>query len=865
MSRLQIQNIPQALKDIPHWIIWRMGQRDGKQTKLPMHPRTGSCPCDSQNESNWTTFEKACKGMRLHEADGIGFVVQSDGGLVAGDLDHCRSKETGDIDEWAQAIITQANTYTEITPSGEGLRFFCFGSLPVGGRKRGNIELYDSGKFLTVTGNYLPGSPTEIQTRQDELNAIHTEVFKPAPPRIIEPYSGDYDVPEDELLALAFRASNGSDIQRLFHGDTSLHDGDESAADMALVSHLAFYAGANGQQVVDNLFRQSALYRPKWDEKHRANGQTYGAMTVESVYQSMTEFYEPAGEFYDLEAVRIQKRQSVNAEKESVNALDRLPVLGFPISKLVDDSPLKEKCQRVNTFTQLESNSEINAETDTETDSDKWHEITPIRFNAMVPFPLEVLPPVIRDYVGNVAHVMQVPVDLPAMAALAVLSFAVCRRWDVQVHPSYIETTNLYIAAAMEPGSRKSSTLEAMVFPLRSAEQELSLKEADQNAQNRELRTAQEASLKKKRDALGREEDAGKRDDMIQEITRLAESMTVIPAPPRLLVEDVTPERLVGLLLEQSGTMALVSSEGGVFGTMGGRYSDGQSNLDVYLKGHDGESYRVDRLNRPPEFLPATRLAICLTVQPDVLQSLTAKSEFRGRGLLGRFLYAIPADLRGSRLMKPDAPGLDAEKRHEYGEAIRTLLMYPCPMETNLFERHVVKLSRAALALHVEYANRVEESQGEEGDMRAFSDWASKLAGRIARIACAFHCLEYRTDMPHRETISEENILAAWAIAEYLTPHAIRAFDLMNETNASRVVFRILEWIKKNKLMEFSARDCHRALQRHVSGAKDIDESIKLMALNNYIRKVEFHNKKNVRMFKYEVNPEFHETKPQTR
>src|SRR5262249_9003889 len=69
-----------------------------------------------------------------------------------------------------------------------------------------------------------------------------------------------------------------------------------------------------------------------------------------------------------------------------------------------------------------------------------------------------------------------------------------------------------------------------------------------------------------------------------------------VPAFPRLIVDDCPPERLGALLAEQGGRLALMSQEGGVFEILAGRYSaNGAPNLDVFLKGHSGDTLRVDR------------------------------------------------------------------------------------------------------------------------------------------------------------------------------------------------------------------------------------------------------------------------------
>src|SRR5205085_538628 len=112
----------------------------------------------------------------------------------------------------------------------------------------------------------------------------------------------------------------------------------------------------------------------------------------------------------------------------------------------------------------------------------------------------------------------------------------------------------------------------------------------------------------------------------------MAEAVTV-PARPRLLVDDSTPEALTSILAAQGGRGAVMSAEGGVFDIIAGRYSRFPS-FDVYLKGHAGDELRVDRVGRKPEFIEHPAVTVGLAMQPAVLRQIAQRESFRGRGLL---------------------------------------------------------------------------------------------------------------------------------------------------------------------------------------------------------------------------------------
>ncbi|REA00587.1 hypothetical protein DEQ92_19675 [Haloferax sp. Atlit-6N] len=224
--------------------------------------------------------------------------------IVGIDLDDCRDPETGDVDEDAQDIIDRLDSYTEISPSGMGYHVLIKGDLPEGRNRRGHIELYDTARFFTVTGDRVDNTPGHVKRRQDALEAIHREYVQlhseNKEPERDEHTSVRDDakttpavaLEDDELLKKAKNASNGPKFERLWNGNTAGYDSN-SEADMALCCLLAFWTGGDTTQI-DTLFRQSGLLRAKWDEVHYADGSTYGEKTIERAVEATSEYYDPS-------------------------------------------------------------------------------------------------------------------------------------------------------------------------------------------------------------------------------------------------------------------------------------------------------------------------------------------------------------------------------------------------------------------------------------------------------------------------------------------------------------------------------------------------------------------------------------------
>jgi primase-polymerase (primpol)-like protein len=273
------------------WAAWRWEKRGGKWTKPPINPATGGYARNNDPDT-WGSFETALWRMRKDRLPGVGFMFHPHDGLAGVDLDGCRDVRSGQIEPWALEIVGELDSYAEASPSGAGLKVFVRGDLPSGRRRKGAIEMYDRGRFFTTTGHHLAGVSATVNDRQAELTRLHRRVFGPEKkPRgeklAAEVFSAGMDLSDSDLLVRAMHAANGEKFERLWAGDTreyatSDNEG-RSEADLALCSLLAFWCGPDEERI-DRLFRQSGLYRPKWE---RAD---YRTLTV-SVALDREEFW----------------------------------------------------------------------------------------------------------------------------------------------------------------------------------------------------------------------------------------------------------------------------------------------------------------------------------------------------------------------------------------------------------------------------------------------------------------------------------------------------------------------------------------------------------------------------------------------
>lgn len=294
------ENIPAELKSLPRWVCWRFEQRGGKATKVPYTP-TGR-RAKSNDPATWAAFDECRAAHERGRFDGIGF--QLDGsGIVGVDIDHAKDA-AGNWNTAATDITERLASYAEISPSGEGVHIFIKAVKP--GNKSKNaaagVEMYDTKRFFTVTGNLYREGLNAVQERQEALKGVYFKYLEPlqedekttteTTPSPQNNAAADFAPLDDaaiiELLesgkAGGQKSGRGAELAAYWRGNYLLYTDDLSAADLSLCNALAFWTQKDATQM-DRLFRQSGLYllegrAEKWNAKHNSAGQTYGEMTI---------------------------------------------------------------------------------------------------------------------------------------------------------------------------------------------------------------------------------------------------------------------------------------------------------------------------------------------------------------------------------------------------------------------------------------------------------------------------------------------------------------------------------------------------------------------------------------------------------
>jgi hypothetical protein len=275
-----------------------------------------------------------------------------------------------------------------------------------------------------------------------------------------------------------------------------------------------------------------------------------------------------------------------------------------------------------------------------------WPEPILLADDQVDPLPINILPGTLGEYAQALSQFTETPAELPTLAVLGVMSAVAAAKAEVEAEPGYREPVNLYVCPILESGNRKTAVINGVTAPLVAHERRERERLAPEIARVKsELKTKQLA-IEKLRKSIKLKDEAA-----IKQIVDLEQNLPIVPRAPTLFTSDATAERLEVLLADNDGRMALISDEGGPSDVMAGRYS-AAPNLDIFLKGHCQAPLRVHRMERTT-VIDRPHLTVLLSPQPGVLSDLRDKGFMRNRGLLARFLFAMPRSPVGNRSLEP--------------------------------------------------------------------------------------------------------------------------------------------------------------------------------------------------------------------
>ncbi len=234
---------------------------------------------------------------------GVGFVLTNADPFVAIDIDGCIQDSR--ISDATRQLIETFDSYTEISPSGQGIRIMIKGQMPLGMSNRFSlngakgVEIYAHSRYVTITGAALNGTPSPLRDFDNDQWSTILELLGQSGSssstggvsRVSTTVTAE---DQRNIERLEHDEKHGSEFRALFHyGDLARYGGDQSKADLRLTTLVANVVGFD-ETAIDRIIRASKLFRKKWDTRHRNDGATYGQMTIEKVL--LTRFVRHKGE-----------------------------------------------------------------------------------------------------------------------------------------------------------------------------------------------------------------------------------------------------------------------------------------------------------------------------------------------------------------------------------------------------------------------------------------------------------------------------------------------------------------------------------------------------------------------------------------
>lgn len=179
--KIREMNFPDEIKAYPQFVAWGWKWKGKKWDKPPLKAFGRGGSAKSTDPETWTSYEKALRYVKnfeyyISEAHrGLGFCFTEDDPFVGIDLDNCRDPQTGIFTDKAWQIICMLGSYAEISPSGTGVKIWIQGKMPEWSGKANHkegVEVFESGKYYTLTGHQVPGTPKMVRRCQPELEWI---------------------------------------------------------------------------------------------------------------------------------------------------------------------------------------------------------------------------------------------------------------------------------------------------------------------------------------------------------------------------------------------------------------------------------------------------------------------------------------------------------------------------------------------------------------------------------------------------------------------------------------------------------------------------------------------------------------------
>lgn len=791
-----VEAMPQVLRDNAQWVGWKYIERDEKTTKVPINAKTGEF-ASSTDPSTWAPVKAAYKRYISGDVDGIGYTFNND--FIGVDLDNAIDPGTGEQKPWAREIVEELPSYTEWSPSGLGIHLISEGRLPEGwsGTRRnyedGAVEIYSVGRYFTMTGNVIGTEPLRDLT--PSVLDLYKRIGGPVPGNSNGHRNGNgtgskvVALPTDQQADRLEVALRDSVFSRLWYGDTSANNNDDSSADLALCNKLVFYFGRDAG-VVDRMFRQSKLCRPKWE-----NREDYRSMTINKAINDNTEVYTPPAPKPAVDK-NDQRDGDSSAETKSKGEAGEDP-----------NQPPAEKV---------------------------WPEPQPVEA-ALLPVEalhVEMIPAPLRGWLTDIAERMSCSLEFVATLALVVIAAVIGAACGIRPkkHDDWLVVPNLWGGVVARPGALKTPTMLAVTKPLdrlaaeARAQYQADMKEYEAEVEMHKAHKEVAKGLMKAaasgRKAKGADAPVDPADAKLA-FTRLEEP--TVPAQIRFKTNDATIEKLGELLAANPRGLLVFRDE--LIGLLASWDREGrEADRAFFLECWAGtSSHDIDRIGRGSIHVKHTCLSLFGGIPPAKLLGYLYGA-MRGQendGFVQRLqMMVFPDDL-------PATPIVDRAPDTAAGDRAYKIISKLAGMdfraETGSADNDDIPyfhFDDAAQEVFYEWFNELNRRARADDEEPVMAEHLVKYRSLMPSLALIIHLIDIADGTRETGPIPAITTRAATAWCDFLESHARRVYFLVTNLRVEAAA-RLSQKILSGELQDrFTLRDVYR---RHWSLLDDKD------------------------------------------
>ena len=837
-----LKKIPESMREADRWVIWGGEKVPADGNKLYSGHYCGATVTDPRS---WLSFDKAvalaaagapCKvaGEYFH-ACGIGFVVGDD--WFCADLDGGKGHKGREPvpREAVQDALNQIGTYTETSLSGCGYHVFGRGFTKAEAdpeswepnkqkydgtdKKSYEIEFFTRRKYIAITGNRLDGSPEDATDCGEAAAAYYNK-------NIFEPWKADEATRERDMEQARQKATTYSpdDAERMFllnypeilmYADSSefkrggrgvqLKNGEYSwIGALKAMKEIGVPFGP-----VLDWCRRGSNFRSDRDVE-RVWNETSGSGKKFSVAGLVKSAKEHGWKIEDPEKMTGACRAAHEAAEEWKAAATRMSSSGIrtygwddmitedyeqsarieyvdpETGEILSADPAAQGTEVVEGIT-IHQATEVKPEAQEEQEP-VWEPIE--KRKALPAFPLDTLPDWIREHIDNFAENTGVSRDFCAACVFGAVSSVVCGHLDVHFNGTHYEPAQLYTVFVGRSGAMKSAVIKQFAGPARTwlIEQNKRVKDHNKSLQAEISKIESEIQAEQRKRT---KKDSTKITELSAEAEQIRNRLKPLYPVP---LDDVTPESLVRSIITSRGTATIAATEGNILNVLTGHVYNPRGatpNIDVFLKGHDGEPLHSYRVNSGETEIERVDISMLLSIQPNLLRRLCTSEDAVGRGLVQRFLIFAPDEVE-TFIDHTQPTTMEPQKYirwKEHIQAIAERFMQPDNNKPVIMELHMV--ADAIIRQFWNYESELLKDRG-PADEESIIGWIAKLHGKALRLAAIIALLRD----PKAPYITDEDAeTAVRLLKEYFIPHYIGIYETADILPKEQRM--IVNWIKR--------------------------------------------------------------------